>query len=143
MAGRGRIPKDVPSRARDARFTHISLDARASDVPPLPERDGGWRSRTLAWYAKWTEAPQATQFLPTDWQRLHMLAELVDRFFSAPTAGLLAEIRLNEERLGATAIDRQRLRWKLGGPEGDLDPPSQRRRSKDPRLGLVKGGKPA
>lgn len=55
-------------------------------------------------------------FTVTDWQRLAMLAELVEAFFSSPSAALMAEIRLNEERLGATPTDRLRLGYRTDPP---------------------------
>lgn len=39
-----------------------------------------------------------------------MLAPLVEQFWTTGDKALLAEIRLNEERLGATVRDRQGLR---------------------------------
>ncbi|MET8382485.1 hypothetical protein ABZV14_05720 [Streptosporangium canum] len=39
-----------------------------------------------------------------------MLAPLVEQYWQDPKASVLAEIRLNEERLGATIRDRQSLR---------------------------------
>ncbi|MFE6379218.1 phage terminase small subunit [Streptomyces roseolus] len=69
--------------------------------------------RTLNWYETWRRAPQAGAFVPTDWQRLHMLAPLVDLFFLEPSVKLLSEIRLNESLLGATHADRLRARIKI------------------------------
>jgi hypothetical protein len=46
-----------------------------------------------------------------------MLAPLVEQYHEEPKTALLAEIRLNEERLGATVADRQRLRMRLEGPK--------------------------
>ncbi len=51
-----------------------------------------------------------------------MLAPLVEQYFAEPKTGLLAEIRLNEERLGATVADRMRLRMRLPGPQTDTKP---------------------
>jgi hypothetical protein len=52
-------------------------------------------------------------FTATDWQRLHMLAPLVEQYFAEPKQALLAEIRLNEQLLGATVVDRQRARMRI------------------------------
>jgi hypothetical protein len=46
-----------------------------------------------------------------------MLAPLVEQYHAEPKPALLSEIRLNEERMGATVADRQRLRMKLEGPK--------------------------
>ncbi|MFD0570149.1 hypothetical protein ACFQ0T_14110 [Kitasatospora gansuensis] len=86
---------------------------------PAPDLPGGhdYDSRTLAWYNTWKSSPQAATFLATDWQRLAMLAELVEQYWEEPKKDLLGEIRLNEASLGGTAADRMRLRWSLGVPE--------------------------
>lgn len=47
-----------------------------------------------------------------------MLAPLVEAYWQDPRPALLAEIRLNEERLGATVRDRQSLRMTLTAPTG-------------------------
>ncbi|WP_436776036.1 hypothetical protein [Yinghuangia sp. YIM S09857] len=44
-----------------------------------------------------------------------MLAPLVEAYWTDPKPSILAEIRLNEERLGATVRDRQALRMTVGG----------------------------
>jgi hypothetical protein len=51
--------------------------------------------------------------LPSDWQRLYILAAVVDRLFQAQSAQFMAEIRLNEERFGATPTNRLRLGYRL------------------------------
>lgn len=58
----------------------------------------------------------------SDWQVLIRTAYLVEAFYDAPSAGLAAEIRQNEARLGATAADRARLGWEAAtgpGAKGD------------------------
>lgn len=64
---------------------------------------------TLAWWDNWCDSDQAEIFTSTDWFRLMMLAQVVDEFFLGDTSRM-AEIRLNEEKLGATVRDRQNLR---------------------------------
>lgn len=122
MPGNGPLPKDPSQRRRrnaDAVTTTI-LPANGPDGP-TPELPGGhdYDSRTLAWYETWRSSPQAATFLPTDWQRLHMLAELVQEYWGEPRKDLLAEIRLNEASLGGTAADRIRLRWTVAEPEAE------------------------
>lgn len=76
-----------------------------------------WDAATEAWYETWRRSPQAQVFADTDWQRLHMLAPLVQQYWlSGGDAKLLAEIRQNEERLGATYTDRQRARMRIVSP---------------------------
>jgi hypothetical protein len=122
MPGNGPLPKDSSQRRRrnaDAVVTTV-LPADGPDGP-TPELPGGhdYDSRTLAWYETWRSSPQAATFLMTDWQRLHMLAELVQQYWEEPRKDLLAEIRLNEASLGGTAADRVRLRWTVAELESE------------------------
>ncbi len=73
-------------------------------------------------------------FIATDWERLIMLSELVDAYWADPSPKLMAEIRLNEQLLGATVTDRRRLQWVIGAPQ-----PVEATSSAwaDPRLRLV------
>lgn len=50
-----------------------------------------------------------------------MLAPLVDRYWDAPNMATLAELRLNEERLGATVRDGQSLRMAFKANEIEED----------------------
>lgn len=83
------------------------------EAPALP---GRWPAAVKNWYETWCSSPQAQTFTVTDWQRLHMLAPLVDRYFKMPDKALMAEIRLNESLLGATHADRLRARIKVEKP---------------------------
>lgn len=147
MAGRGPAPKDATRRQRrNATPGTVELEATAKvkRPPALPPRAGRgkrWSAATRRWYDVWKRSPQATLFTATDWQRLHMLAELVETYFEAPTKELLGEIRLNEAKLGATPEDRQRLRWELVDDEDAAQASTPKRKPKDPRLSLIQGGK--
>jgi len=114
-AGSGPPPKDNHRRRNaDVYAGHevtISAAAKVS-APPLPGARG-YVTRTRDWYSAWCSSPQAQTFTATDWQRLHMLAPLVDRYFRAPAQGLMAEIRQNESLMGATHADRLRARMKV------------------------------
>lgn len=118
MAGVGRVPS--PNRRRKnadpVATTVLPADGYTGPSPDLP---GGhdYDTRTLGWYETWRASPQAATFLATDWQRLHMLAELVEKYWKEPAKELLSEIRLNEAAIGGTPADRMRLRWSLGHPE--------------------------
>lgn len=81
--------------------------------------------RTLTWWDMWCESPQAEVFLASDWMRLQMLAQVVDQFFMTGEKTLLAEIRLNEEKLGATVRDRQNLRMIIKKDEVETDVPGR------------------
>jgi hypothetical protein len=120
MAGVGPAPK--PDDQRRRRNTPASGNERelvrdeVQRGPELPDHMA-WDERTVEWYETWRVAPQAQVFEVTDWQRLHLLAYLVNDYFLAPDKGLLAEIRLNEERMGALWTDRQRARMRIIAPQ--------------------------
>ena len=139
MPGRGPAPKPQRSRERDTKAsTTIPANARAIDPPALPDRPDGepWTERTLDWYARWSRSPQATLFTPTDWGRLHDLALVYDQFVETGDYRRLAEIRQNETLLGATHLDRTRLRWSI--EQEEAAPKARRASRRDPRLRAVK-----
>lgn len=124
MAGQGPPPAER-RRRRNAdphadQAVTVPAGAAPSHAPPLPYA-ARYLQATRVWYRTWAEAPQAAAFTPTDWQRLHMLAPLVDRYWRGAGEGaapkdLLAEIRLNEGLLGATHVDRLRGRITIERP---------------------------
>lgn len=140
--GRGPAPKAERSRSRDTAERMVLPHTGPVGTPELPDADR-FGARTLAWYDTWRTSPQASQFTATDWLRLHMLAPLVDSYFARPNTKVLAEVRLNEAKLGATPEDRLRLRWDIVAMERSLaEEPARPSRSTrtDPRLKLVEGG---
>ncbi|WP_263165416.1 hypothetical protein [Streptomyces sp. SCSIO ZS0520] len=118
MAGSGPPPSGNARRRNADPVAGTVLPANGF-CGPSPDLPGGhdYDTRTLGWYETWRSSPQAATFLATDWQRLHMLAELVEKYFEEPSKELLSEIRLNEAAIGALPADRARLRWSLGHPE--------------------------
>ena len=140
MAGRGPAPAEQKRRRNKPEgFDELPVCFEGK-APALPKtyrslvtetKDGEavqvlktvpYLKATRDWYAEWCTSPMAARFAATDWTRLRMVvAPLFDRFQRCPTQGLAAELRLQETLLGATAMDRQRLRWTLpeaGAPEG-------------------------
>lgn len=151
MAGRGPMPKEPEKRERrNATPEETTLVAGSKVKAPALPGSRKLLPATRTWYRTWCQSPQAAQFLSTDWQRLHMLAELVDAFFRTDEAKtkreMMAEIRLQEAKLGATPEDRLRLRWRFreaeeGEERAERSQPKKRssRRRGDPRLKLVEG----
>jgi len=114
MAGHGPLPKEHRQRERDTRRRERDSSTVYDDGEVRgPALDVPVGTAAAAWYERWRRAPQAALFLDTDWSRLQLLAPLVDAYFQRPTAGALGEIRLNEERLGATYADRLRTRIRV------------------------------
>ncbi|GAA0627283.1 hypothetical protein HPO96_36935 [Kribbella sandramycini] len=91
---------------------HVLTDDGLTRGPSLEDATGrdDWDADVRRWYDGWRTAPQAQIFTATDWQRLALLAPLVERYFADPKPATMSEIRLNEERLGATHVDRLRAR---------------------------------
>lgn len=128
MAGRGPVPQATHQRERDTRRSVTSKEAHLvadGEVrgPTIRQATGrnDWGARATAYWETWRTSPQAQLFADTDWQRLAMIVPLVELYWDdggrMPDKQLLAEIRLNEERLGATVQDRQRLRMKIAEAE--------------------------
>jgi len=117
MAVRGRGPAPKENRRRRNADTYEGHQVTVAEGVPVdsPVLPGAreYLKRTRDWYDAWRSSPQAQTFTVTDWQRLHMLAPIVDRYFREPTTALMAEIRLNESLLGATHADRLRARIKV------------------------------
>lgn len=140
MAGNGPPPSENKRRRNADPLADHALSVQADEEvhgPDLPHADL-YGARTVTWYETWRRAPQAAAFVGTDWQRLQMLAPIVDAYFKEPSTKLLAEIRLNEGLLGATHADRLRARIKVekphpstGTPAGVADLTARRRQVSD------------
>jgi hypothetical protein len=117
MAGRGPAPQANHQRERDTRrrqgdAVHLTRDGvvRGPDFPydVIPEP----HPATVEWWETWRAAPQAQLFEATDWQTLRRAARLQDGVMTSlkVSAQAVSELRLIEERLGATVVDRQRAK---------------------------------
>jgi hypothetical protein len=123
MGSRGPIAKDHRSRERDEVPTTVVTSKGQPTPPKLPK---GHRVETVAWFETWANSEQAAEFAATDWQRLLMLAPLVDAYFTKPDRFLMGEIRATESKLGATVEDRKRLRLKIEPPPTPAPPKKSR-----------------
>ncbi len=132
MAGKGPPPKPQRNRQRDNRRSATPETNGTRSRPLLPDAKE-YSEATRRWYKTWRESKQAERFTATDWQRLHMLAPLIEAYFKSPTKDLLGEIRLNEAKLGATPEDRLRLHWPIEMDNEPNRPHSKPRTRKDPR----------
>ncbi|GAA1024667.1 hypothetical protein Aple_103600 [Acrocarpospora pleiomorpha] len=108
MAGNGPPPKENAVRRNAVDLSHLEGDDVPDKVKKLFKRDG-YSVATCRWWDTWVESEQSESFKATDWQRLQMLAPLVEAYFRRPGHNALAEIRQNESLLGATVTDRMRL----------------------------------
>lgn len=111
MAGRGPAPKDPSKKVRsDPRDkTARTFSAEPVAQPPLPA-DMEWHPRTIAWWATWKTAPQAQEFVATDWDFLLDTALMHTAMWAKGQWTLAAEVRLRVAKVGATPEDRARLK---------------------------------
>lgn len=103
---------------------HLSRDdvIRGPELVELTGRDD-WPEGVVRWFEVWRRSAQAQAFEETDWLRLAMLAPIVEAYQRRPSAAALSEIRMNEERLGATVTDRMRARMTIEDDEDGQDAP--------------------
>lgn len=111
MAGQGPAPKDPSRRARrDPRDKSIrTFEVKACPQPSLP-KSRNWHPQTIEWWKTWKTAPQAKDFVATDWSFLIDTALMHDAMWSKGQWTLAAEVRLRVAKVGATPEDRARLK---------------------------------
>ncbi|MEU4568675.1 hypothetical protein [Micromonospora sp. NPDC023956] len=118
-------PKPDGQRRRRNAPTHGETILPADDGvlrgPSLDELMPGraFSEGVYLWFDDWRASPQAHVFQRTDWRRLALLAPTVEGYLKRPSAAALSEIRMNEERLGATVVDRMRARMTIEGDDAD------------------------
>ncbi|GAB1818243.1 phage terminase small subunit [Herbidospora sp. RD11066] len=135
MAGRGPAPKENAVRRNAVDLSHLEGDPDVPDRMRKVFKRDGYSVATQRWWDTWAESDQAESFKATDWQRLQMLAPLVEAYFRRPGHNALAEIRQNESLLGATVTDRMRLRMNKAEPKkGDEVPDTLPENVKDLEL---------
>lgn len=111
--------KPEGQRRRRNKPTHDTKALQADGQIRGPELVGEWDPIVVEWHMTWRRSPQAALFEDTDWMRLQMLAPIVQAYNRRPGAAALSEIRMNEERLGATVVDRMRARMVIEREDED------------------------
>lgn len=132
MAGRGPAPKEHHQRERDTRRRQADAATVTYDGvvrgPELPESIVDPHPETLIWWETWRVSAQAQLFEATDWEALKRAALLQDYVWKSPkpSAAAISELRLIEERYGATYLDRQRAKIRIESlaaqPDADVVP---------------------
>ena len=117
----GPTPKPTLLRQRRNRVsTRAALSAedggRRRAAPPL-HRQWMTHPMTRRWWRNIWHSPMAAEFLKADVDQLYILAELLNRFWFAPSTALAAEIRQHRLAFGLTPIDRRRLQWEIEDDE--------------------------
>jgi len=119
---RGRIPKNPVMLQRPGRVsTRATLPAGGSGrrAPPLPKHHD-WHPMTRRWWRNVWRSPMAAEFLEADVDQLYILAELVNRFWEAPSTKLASEIRHHSAAFGLQSVSRRRLQWTIEPAESDV-----------------------
>mgnify|MGYP001575593487 CR=1 FL=1 len=95
-------------------------DGEQREIPSLPPRprqaDGKrreWRKLTREWWRDIWLSPMGSEYGRSDYHALLILADLIDRYWAAPSAALAGEIRLQGQLFGLTPLDRRRLEWSI------------------------------
>jgi hypothetical protein len=135
MAGRGPAPKQRAHRRKGepAAVETLPAEGYTGTAPSLPgsyrvsdghhEVEVEFLADTRGWYERWARSPMATRFADPDWDRLRfVVAPLFDRFLRSSSKDLAGELRLQETLLGATVMDRQRLRVRIGEADSPAAP---------------------
>jgi len=121
MAGRGPAPKDASQRRRrnePARGEWVDLPPLDGPVlPPLPDREDGWASRTRGAWDAWRADPATGMFGPAEVQAAMDLAHLYDANVRRGDERFASETRLRADGLGLTAKGKRDLRWRVGEVE--------------------------
>jgi hypothetical protein len=152
----GPPPKDPSLRERRNKVAGAGVledNRQKARVPPLPRRRGAdgkpreltdplnWLPETRAWWRDLWRSPMAARFLGVEVHGLHVVAQLRDDFWRAPSTQLASEIRQQEARWGLDQLARWRLQWEVVGDAAmapkartpDSPPPSPPAPADDPR----------
>ena len=116
----GPPPKPNAVRRNKPQTGHLVPVGEVPEKLTKLHKRSSYSAFTQLWWDTWVNSEQSRYFEPTDWLRLQMLAKLVEKFATESRSAhlVLAEIRQNESLLGATIMDRMRLRMRaLDGEE--------------------------
>lgn len=117
---RGRRPAETHTRARNDKETiKLVSDGRQRGFAlPQLRIDGrvkAWHPETVKWWNSWRKSPQAVRMMTEpDWRYLLVTARIHHEFWSTGDMAIASELRLREQKFGATPEDRSRLRVEIG-----------------------------
>lgn len=129
MAGRGPAPKDSKIRRNIDPIGTTTIEFVPGKQPELPEGPE-WPLVTVDWWKSWQESPLSDQFTAVDWHFMLDTALLHKAVWGEGELKWLAELRLREAKVGATAEDRARLRIQFANAD---DADDKRDRKRNPR----------
>jgi len=108
------VPKPNAVRRNKHDTSYMEVEHFVPDKLKKLWKRSSYSAATQIWWDTWANSEQAQYFSATDWLRLQMMAPLVEAYFRRPGHNALAEIRQNESLLGATLVDRLRMRMRIG-----------------------------
>jgi len=131
----GPVPQESRRRTNRPAIPATVLDGSqaVSGGPELPDA-GRYSQRTQEWYETWRTCEQAPLFSRTAWLTLHMLADLVNAYFEAPSAEKWSQIKQTQTGLLALPADQRRANFRVELPKPEAKAPEGRR--VDPRTRL-------
>lgn len=127
MAIPGRKPTGLPTRDRNPRaheWVEVEEVPFTGDVPKLPQRKGGWPSRTKRKWAAWSRMPHAKLWGESEWDFAIDSLELAAQFHEG-NARVATELRNRERVLGTTADYRRDLRIRYVPPKPEQAAPAE------------------
>lgn len=120
MPGRGPKPAETHTRKSNDKDTiKLVSDGKKRGIT-LPQlrvngRVVAWHPETVKWWNSWRSSPQALRMMTEpDWRYLLVTARVHHEFWTSGRWELAAELRLREQKFGATPEDRSRLRVEIG-----------------------------
>lgn len=115
-----------------ATLSDASVSAVVRPLPPIRV----WNELTQEWWKDLWSSPMSTEYHPSDWYQLILLAIAYNLLVSDPTLtpnafkALSEEVRAHRQPFGMTPYDRRRLEWTIEQAEGAKDQGAARRERK-------------
>lgn len=134
----GPVPQESRRRTNRPAIapTVVEASQALSGGPALPGADR-YSQRTWDWYETWRTCEQAPLFSRTAWLTLHMLADLVNAYFEAPSAEKWSQIKQTQTGLLALPADQRRANFRIEASKTEPQAPLGRRTDPRSRLKAV------
>lgn len=124
MGSRGPTPKSNSVRRNKHEYA-TEISAEAQPGRELPKYLPVSTNAAKHFWKVWSESPQSTTWLETDWLELESTTLLVDELYKGDTK-VAGEIRQRVAKWGATNEDRARLRMKLEEKSEEAPQPTEK-----------------
>lgn len=123
MGSRGPTPKANSVRRNKHEYA-TEIPKESQKGRPLPKYLPITTAAAKHFWKVWSESPQSSTWIETDWLELESTTLLVDELYKGETK-VAGEIRQRVAKWGATNEDRARLRMKFEEPKEDTESPSE------------------